>query len=107
MHPFHHVSFDDWIKTIEQYTHAGDTYFKEHDSAAFDSMPAVWRKMTVDTRRHLLQAIDEMQEQASTHEMLWTVANAKQLLKFAPLSPLNNLRMSYFYAKENPGVIDQ
>ena len=48
-----------------------------------------------------------MQEQVSTHEMVWTIANAKQLLKFAPLSQLNNLCMSSFYAKQNPGVIDQ
>ena len=48
-----------------------------------------------------------MHATSSQDERLWTKERARSLLQFAPLTQLNNLRISYFFAKENPEVIDE
>jgi hypothetical protein len=69
------------------------------DSPAFDSMPAVWRKMTPQTRQELINTIDTMCATASQDEKLWTKDRAMILLQFAPLTNRNNLHVSYFLLK--------
>eukprot|EP00957_Ditylum_brightwellii_P189379 14414598-Ditylum_brightwellii.AAC.2 len=70
MHPHHRLPFDDWINTISRHINIGDTYFKVCSSPAFDSMPAVLCKMTVNTRQESTRTIDEMQNCALHNEPL-------------------------------------
>eukprot|EP00957_Ditylum_brightwellii_P061522 4668585-Ditylum_brightwellii.AAC.1 len=52
--------YNDWINKIAKHTHTGDAYFKERYSPAFDSMPAVWHRMTPQTKQELMNTIDTM-----------------------------------------------
>eukprot|EP00957_Ditylum_brightwellii_P145237 11061715-Ditylum_brightwellii.AAC.1 len=68
-------------------------------------MPAVWKKLDPRQMWLIIEYIDRINEDPNCHS-LWAPQNLKHLIKFVPISQLNNIRVSYYFAKENPEVIN-
>ena len=105
LHPHYRVSFEEWQKSISRHINTGDAYFKERENSTFDAMPAVWKKLDPRRRRLIIEYIDRTKEDPNCHS-LWTPQSLKYLVKFVPMKQLNNICISYYFAKENPEVIN-
>eukprot|EP00957_Ditylum_brightwellii_P116211 8864407-Ditylum_brightwellii.AAC.1 len=68
-------------------------------------MPAVWKKLDPRWRKLIIEYIDRIKENPKCHS-LRTPQNLKHLIKFVPISHLNNIHISYYFAKENLEVIN-
>ena len=69
-------------------------------------MPAVWQNMSPEQRRLVVRYIDELKGNSQSTDNIWTPQNLKELVKYAPLSQMNAICISYYFAKENLYVID-
>ena len=107
LHPHHRVPFEDWIEKISNVVTTGEkNYMRTNEASYFDAMPALWKKMTVETRRRVVDMVDGFVATAVGTESPWRKENVLQLVRFCPLADVPKLRTCYMVAKEHPDVLD-
>ena len=65
LHHHHRMPFPDWIKKISPDVKTGETaYFRNHEVSYYDSMPSLWKNMSVPVRREVICIIDRFFKEA-------------------------------------------
>jgi len=107
-HPKFRISFADWLDRLRDkgILQSGDSFYDDNIFGLFDAMPAFWKRMPVVARQGLVDAIDNMKEEAEDNETtVWSATNIRVLTKFVPLEDMHKTRACYLAAKEDAKVI--
>ena len=77
------MTFSDWIKKISPAVKTGEAaYFINHEGSYYDSMPSVWKKMSVPVRREVMCIIDRIFKEAPPGKSPCTKENVLSLVRF-------------------------
>eukprot|EP00957_Ditylum_brightwellii_P165338 12588804-Ditylum_brightwellii.AAC.2 len=69
-------------------------------------MPSIWWKLKPPIQWHIVEYIDDSKVSTPKDEPLWSAENVKHLTQFIPLKQMNNIQILYYFATENPALID-
>ena len=100
-HPCYRTPFKEWTVKIEQHLETGNRFFVKRTSL-FDAMPAVWKRMDINTRHAVVNLIDKFY---MNNTAVWCIDNIKQLVHYVKLDEIQTIRTCYFATQQDLSVI--
>ena len=99
------VSFDVWIRQLDDRGVLNAERFFEGRVSLYGAMPACWKHLNMDKRQEVMNVISSIYNDVLPNEKVWTKVNVLRLTKFVKLDDVFKLRACYLTAKADPSVI--
>ena len=93
LNPHHHLYFSGWINKIAPDVKTGETeHFRNHEGYYYDTIPSVWKHMSVIKIREVMHVIDRFTSETPHGNSMWKKKFVLSLICFVPLDQISNIK---------------